>query len=118
MNNIKVLIADDIVSNRILLSKIVEKIGCKVYLAKDGKEALELFTEINPDLVFMDIEMPVMNGLESANAIFKLNKDALIYAITAHNLESFAEYADISAFKSVVSKPFTFEKIQSILTSI
>ena len=54
-----------------------------IYEAKNGKEAVDLALEKNPDIIFMDIQMPIMNGYEATSEIRKTNPDTIIIAITA-----------------------------------
>ena len=65
----KILIVDDIFTNRLLLTEVIRNIGHEFVQAKDGKEAVEALLKEDFDLVFMDIEMPVMNGLETTKFI-------------------------------------------------
>jgi CheY-like chemotaxis protein len=63
--NQKVLIVDDIESNRMVLSEILNIYGFNVQEAKNGKEAIDLAKKINPDIILMDLRMPVMDGYEA-----------------------------------------------------
>lgn len=66
------LVVDDIDVNRILLVKILNALGAECDVAEDGQEALEKFKRSQPgeyDIIFMDIQMPIMNGYEAARAI-------------------------------------------------
>ncbi|MBF0117696.1 MAG: response regulator [Desulfobacterales bacterium] len=64
-----ILVVDDIQENRMLLIDLLSKVGFDVYEASNGKECLEKAHIINPDLIFMDIVMPVMSGLEAIEQI-------------------------------------------------
>lgn len=66
---LRVLVVDDDETNRIVLGVMLRKDGHTVYLAQDGQEAVSLYKEKRPDLVLMDIMMPVMDGYESAQSI-------------------------------------------------
>jgi len=63
------LIVDDSLTQRLLLSHMLDQLGYEVTAAKNGKEATELFNPEQTDVVFMDIEMPIMNGIEAAGII-------------------------------------------------
>lgn len=85
----RILIAEDKLENRLLLQNILEPLGFDLHEAVNGKEAVEQFKEWHPHLIWMDIRMPVMNGLE-ATRIIKGNTagiDTKIVALTAHALE-------------------------------
>lgn len=62
---LKILVADDTRANREILRVFLEKGGHTVILAGDGREAVERFAAENPDLVIMDVMMPVMDGFEA-----------------------------------------------------
>ncbi|MFN7045820.1 MAG: PAS domain S-box protein [Flavobacterium sp.] len=85
LNNIKILIVDDNKINMLLTKTLVRnKIpNCIIYEAKNGQEAVEITQDNNPDIVFMDIQMPIMNGYEATTEIRKTNSDTIIIAITA-----------------------------------
>lgn len=65
----KVLLAEDSRTNQILIRAYIEEAGHEIIIAQDGQQAIDLFNESQPDLVLMDIIMPVMDGIESATQI-------------------------------------------------
>ncbi|HEX8962023.1 MAG TPA: SpoIIE family protein phosphatase [Rhodocyclaceae bacterium] len=69
---LKVLVVDDTATNRQILRVFLAKLGYQVQLAEDGAEAVERFTAWNPDIVLMDVMMPVMDGYEAARIIKKM----------------------------------------------
>lgn len=74
----KILVVDDILENRLVLDRLLNRMGHHVVTAENGKEAVERFPLEKPDLVLMDIMMPVMNGLEAIAAIRELLGDAWV----------------------------------------
>ena len=64
-----ILIVDDIFINRMMLADILAGLGCRTIEAKNGEEALRLSQEQSFDMILMDLEMPVMNGIETTIAI-------------------------------------------------
>jgi len=66
---LSVLVADDNPADRMILGRLVERLGHKVYLAENGRLAVELFAERQPDIVLLDALMPVMDGFEAARLI-------------------------------------------------
>lgn len=118
----KILLVDDIVINRYIIKELVKKEGHIPVEAENGKKAIELIQNDNFDLVFMDIEMPVMNGLETVHYIrtkFAAPKNKVkIYALTAYNLSILHEEVNTSEFDGVITKPYSADKIKCILESI
>ena len=93
MRKAKILIVDDIIMNRILIKEILIEFFCEVSEARNGKEAIEKLKTDHFDLLMIDIEMPIMNGLETTDYIRNKMKneaeDLPIIAITAHNPDLF-----------------------------
>lgn len=77
-----ILVAEDVESNYLLLKAIIGKIYTLVH-AWDGQQAIDMFNETKPDLILMDIKMPVMDGLAATRAIRAEAKDIPIIALTA-----------------------------------
>jgi signal transduction histidine kinase len=71
---LRVLAAEDNRTNRLLLEAMLTPLGLELHLAVDGQEAVEMFREGDFDLVLMDVQMPVMNGVEAAEAIRALER--------------------------------------------
>jgi len=72
------LVVDDSMSQRLLLGHMLEELGYSVITADNGELALEQFKKERPDIIFMDIDMPVMNGIESVREIRKILGDEFI----------------------------------------
>ena len=84
MSNITLLYAEDDPQSRKNYAFVLEEYFSEVYLAKDGREALELYYEKKPDVLLLDITMPFINGLDVAKSIRTTNKDIPIIMLTAH----------------------------------
>jgi CheY-like chemotaxis protein len=118
MPKLTVIIADDIFTNRLLLSEIIEDLGHEHIAVSNGQEAVEALGSNNVDLILMDIEMPVMNGLEATKYIReKLGSpkcDTPIVALTAHNPKIFFDdYKDVG-FNQLLTKPYSVKKITEL----
>ena len=118
----KILITDDIFTNRLLLSEIIEDLGHEHIEAENGKIAIEsLVSNDDINLVLMDIEMPVMNGIEATRHIRRMlappKSDIPIVALTAHNPKIFFDnYKDVG-FDLLLTKPYSVQKITNLLES-
>lgn len=119
MNKPLLLIVDDIYVNRVLLAEIASEIGCEYKLASNGKEAIDKLKDHAFDMVLMDIEMPVMNGLETTKFIrteFDSDKSNIpIIALTAHNPNDFFDEFNSAGFNKLLTKPYLLNKIQSVI---
>jgi CheY-like chemotaxis protein len=119
MDSKKILIVDDIFSNRLLLSSALETIGISSKSVNDGQAAINSLEEEHFVLVFMDIEMPIMNGLETVRYIrkemFPPEKDIPVIALTAHNLSEYGHEIENAGFTEVLTKPYSIEKLQNII---
>ena len=103
----KALIVDDTKFMRSMLKTILEKKGFEVAgEAVNGKEAVEKFKEISPDLVTMDIIMPEMDGIEAVKEIVSINPDAKILMCSAMGQQALVIEAIQAGAKDFVIKPF------------
>ena len=115
----KILIVDDIFSNRLLLSSTLDSIGIKSKMVDNGQKAIESLQEDDFGMVLLDIEMPVMNGIETAKYIREEMSDNYnklpIIALTAHNPEEYGKKINEAGFNEILSKPYSVEKLGNII---
>ena len=115
----RVLIVDDIFTNRLLLAEIFRNIGIEFDECENGREAIEALRRAEYDLVLMDIEMPVMNGLETTRYIREElphpKNRTFIVALTAHNPQLFFEDFKDVGFDQLLTKPYNVDKINSLI---
>lgn len=115
----RVLIVDDSPVTHSLLRRILVKNGCEICgNATNGKEGVELYRSLNPDLTFMDISMPVINGLEAVKIIKSMNFDAPIIMLSAMGDEEIINEARQLGIEVFLKKPFDEEKILGALSKI
>lgn len=117
----KILVVDDAKFMRLTLSSILSKANHEVIgEAENGKEAVELYRQLNPDLVTMDITMPEMNGLDAVKLIKKENPSALIIMCSAMGQSKMVVEAIEAGAKDFIVKPFdegrVLEAINRVLT--
>jgi len=118
--NINVLVAEDNIINQKLIKHVLVGFGLDITLADNGEEALNLRKENEYDLIFMDIQMPVMGGIDSTRAIleFELEKNKRhvpIVALTANALAGDREKYINAGMDNYLSKPFELEKLSLLL---
>ena len=104
----RVLIVDDKVENRMLLNRILSPLGFEVREAENGKAALEIFAEWDPNAILMDMRMPVMDGYEATRKIKATTKGqaTVIIAVTASALEEDREMILSEGCDGYIRKPF------------
>ena len=108
---ITILIAEDDESNYRLFHSILQK-DFQLIHARDGKEAVELYSLHHPNLILMDINMPNMNGYEATHQIRELSKSIPIIAVTAYAYASDKQKIMESGFTGYMSKPLNARKLQ------
>ena len=104
----KILIVDDNKDNQEILARRLEHLGSfEILVASNGQEALEVASRSKPDLILMDLRMPVMNGYEATRALRQMDwgKDLPIIAVTAHAAEEHREKALAAGCSDFIPKP-------------
>jgi len=114
------LVADDNVINQKVISLILEKLGGSATLARDGAEAIKELQKAHYDLVFLDCQMPVLDGFETARSIRSATSGVLdphvpLIAITANALPSEREKALAAGMDDFIPKPFSLPQIRDAL---
>ena len=113
---IKILAAEDHPVNRKLLSTFLKQFNSEVLEAENGKVAIDIIKS-NPDvdMIFMDIQMPIINGIEATTEIRKLAYDGIIIACTANTeTQDFEEYQK-SGMNDILVKPFKKQDIHNMI---
>ena len=118
MPNIRTLIADDDPGMRLVMKKFIERSGGfeLVGEAVNGEELIRLHGETRPDVVILDVEMPVMTGVEAAKIIQDVNPKTILVFATAH--EDYRKDAfEVYAFDYLI-KPFKMDRVMTTLEMI
>lgn len=115
--DLRILIVDDIWENRSLLAAYHQHFGIPARLASDGEEAIRTCLTWHPDLVWMDIFLPDMNGVEVMNRIRRdLGDDApVLIAVTASAFDEQRRWYLEQGFDGFLAKPYTEDEVISIL---
>ncbi|MCF8305150.1 MAG: PAS domain S-box protein [Ignavibacteriales bacterium] len=113
----RILIAEDNPVNQKFVLHVLKKIGYTADVAGDGKEVLDLLAQKKYDLIFMDIQMPVMDGFESTRVIINKYGDLRpkIIALTANALKDDREKCLNAGMDEYMSKPVTMDKIKEMI---
>ena len=115
----KILLVDDAAFMRKMIKDTLTKNGyTDVFEAVDGADAVEKFAEIGPDLVFMDITMPNMDGLEALKAIRAKDGSANVVMCSAMGQESMVMDAVRSGAKDFIVKPFKPDRVLKTVSTI
>ena len=120
---LRVLLAEDDPSNRIPTQKLLEKSGHTVFLAENGEQAIALLAANDIDCVFMDVQMPVMNGVEATRAIRESTtlgpkRNIPIIALTAYAMDGDKESFLAAGMDGYVAKPATLEELTRAMRKV
>lgn len=112
----RVLIADDYDDTRRMMRYMLETRGYEAIEAADGIDAVEKAHKYHPDMILMDIAMPMLDGLKATEAIrqFDDDPDIPIVALTAYD-DFYEERALAAGCNEVIGKPFEFEELEETL---
>ncbi|MGN7477296.1 response regulator [Solibacillus silvestris] len=114
-----VLIVDDALFMRAAIGNMLKEFGFDVVgEASNGKEAVALYDQLQPDLVTMDITMPVMTGIEAVKRIIEKHADAKIIMITALGQQNKIKAAIESGAKDFITKPFQPEQLKEVAFNV
>ena len=107
----KILVVDDSLYHRQELKKLLSENGYKVFDACDAIDGIQMMRKIHPDLVIMDINMPVMEGTEAVKYMKKIDRDALIVMFSSLDDEKTVMEAIKSGARDYVTKPLDKAKM-------
>ncbi len=111
-----ILIADDDLDVLESTQYMLLDEGYEVITAHDGSEAVDMYKKYNPDIVFLDIRMPILNGYDAFFDIKKYDSDAKIIFITAFSVDSKkAEKAKAMGLPELLRKPIELKQITKII---
>ncbi|WP_051506985.1 PAS domain S-box protein [Saccharibacillus sacchari] len=115
--DLRALIVEDHPVNCRLLNEMLTRFGCACDVAHNGREAIEAAMARRYDLIFMDVQMPEMDGLESAARIRELfaGEDPVIVAVTAFSDKENQERCRKAGMQDFISKPLFVEEVESLI---
>jgi len=112
----RVLIVEDVADIRMMMKILIQTHGYETLVASDGYEAVELANEYHPDLILMDLMMPIMDGF-MATRLIRENKELKkvpILAVTAYGGTCFEKAMEVG-FDQIISKPLDFGNLEPLL---
>ncbi|MBX3615890.1 response regulator [Nitrosomonas sp.] len=112
-----VLVAEDNPVNQEVAKAMLAKLGMTATIANDGKEAIDLISKNKYDIILMDCQMPVMDGLEATSLIRKQFCDIPIIALTANATEDDRTLCINAGMNDFLSKPYSIEQLQQKITT-
>ncbi|OGT97855.1 MAG: hypothetical protein A2079_08380 [Geobacteraceae bacterium GWC2_48_7] len=109
----KILIVEDDKPTRDLLEAIISRKypEIKLLTAGNGREGLDVFQKQQPEIVFTDISMPLMDGIEMAGEMKKIKPETIFVVLTAFNNRSFLSKFNEIGYSTYVTKPIEFNKL-------
>ncbi|MCK8120191.1 ATP-binding protein [Pseudoalteromonas sp. 2CM32C] len=112
-----ILVAEDNKINQIVVNKMLKAHNTQVIFTENGKECVDYFVNNHVDLIFMDIQMPVMDGVEATKAIraLKNGKSIPIIAMTANTMKQDIEHYLNIGMDGYLTKPFNKDSLNSLL---
>jgi len=111
----RVLLVEDTLTNQILAKVLLEQLGLQVTLAKDGNEAVDKVAGRNFDMIFMDIQMPDMNGYEATKILRNKGIKTPIVALTAYAMKGDEKESIAAGCDRYLSKPIDPKKLRQII---
>lgn len=116
VNRKTILIVDDDVDLLENTAFMINSMGHDVFTAKDGEDGATKYRDVNPDLTFMDIRMPKLDGYDAFFKIKQYDQEAKVILITAYNQDE-KKYLKAKSIGLVdaISKPYSFEIIEGLI---
>ena len=116
----KVLLVEDTEDNRFMMRRLLEMSGYRVVEAMNGEEAVNLARAEQPQLILMDLSLPVIDGLAATRLIRKLPHcgSTPIIAVSAHDTSDFQSEAIEAGCNSYVTKPIDFNDLEELIAQL
>ena len=118
--DVTILVVEDYEDTSLAMRLALEGQGYRILEASDGEQAVELAARERPDIILMDLQLPVLDGLAATQRIRAVPelKETIIVAVTAHNEGDYRARALAAGCNAFVSKPIDFDWLKDLLTSL
>ena len=115
-----VLLVEDTEDNRFMMRRLLEMTGYRVVEAMNGEEAVKLAKTESPNLILMDLSLPVIDGLAATRLIRKLPQfeSTPIIAVSAHDTDDFQSEAIQAGCNTYVTKPIDFNELEQLIAEL
>jgi len=115
-----VLLVEDTEDNRFMMRRLLEMTGYRVVEAMNGDEAVKLAASESPNLILMDLSLPVIDGLAATRLIRKLPnlQSTPIIAVSAHDTSDFQSEAIDAGCNTYVTKPIDFNELEQLIAQL
>jgi len=118
LSSANILVVDDAIENRELLSLVLEEMGVEVTTAKNGQEGVDKFMAADFDVVLMDIQMPVLDGYGAVAKLRESGTEKPVVALTANAMKGFEKTVLERGFSHYQTKPIDIYKLGELLASL
>ena len=115
---ILILVVDDQFTDRETLKTILEDKEYRVATASDGAEAIQMVKERHYDIIFLDVKLPDMNGVETFERVKEIDSEATVIMMTGYSVEDLLKEAVSAGAYTCLYKPFNMEKVVTMLNNI
>jgi len=115
-----VLLVEDTEDNRFMMRRLLEMTGYRVVEAMNGEEAVKIAKAESPQLILMDLSLPVIDGLAATRLIRRLPqfKSTPIIAVSAHDTSDFQSEAIEAGCNTYVTKPIDFNQLEQLIVQL
>jgi CheY-like chemotaxis protein len=119
-NQAKILLVEDTEDNRFMMRRLLEMDGYAVVEARNGQEALTVAQSEKPELILMDLSLPVIDGLAATRLLRQIQEfaDTPIIAVSAHDTSDFKGEALAAGCNSYITKPIDFAELEELIARL
>ncbi|MBQ1902379.1 MAG: response regulator [Lachnospiraceae bacterium] len=117
LSNVSILVCDDSILARKQLKDVISSFSQEITIkeAANGQEAVDLYKQINPDLIFLDIVMPVKDGISAVQEIIDYDSDAEIIIVSSTGTQTQLKNAIEAGARDFIQKPFSDAQVNKVL---
>ncbi|WP_111977858.1 ATP-binding protein [Algibacillus agarilyticus] len=118
LSNVTILLAEDNEINQIVFQAMLQKTQATIHVANNGQVAVEMVNQVKPDLIFMDIQMPVMGGIEATDIIKQSHRHIPVIALTANAMAEHQRLYAEKGFDDFVAKPIEMDVLNRVINKM